>query len=353
MRTPLFLADIGARAIRMLGAEDAHRMTVRLMAKGFGPKAPATIDPRLATSVAGIRFENPVGLAAGFDKNAEVPDAMLGLGFGFVEVGAATPKPQPGNDRPRVFRLEEDLAVINRYGFNNDGMEKIAERLRSRTRRGVVGINLGANKTSADPIADYTAGIRAFEGLVDFYTINISSPNTPGLRALQSRAALSDLLVSALSARDNLKTPAPVFLKVAPDLADADKADISDLVRAHRVDALIISNTTIARPTDLKSKHADERGGLSGAPLFAPSTAILREFHMALKSDIPLIGVGGVSSAREAYVKILNGSSLVQLYTALIYQGPSLALRILSELPAFLEADGFESVAAATGAGVS
>lgn len=351
MRTPLFMADIGARALTLLGAEDAHRLTVRLMAKGLGPKPIAAADPRLSTSVAGIKFANPLGLAAGFDKNAEAPDAMLDLGFGFVEVGAATPQPQPGNDPPRVFRLKEDLAVINRYGFNNDGLEAVASRLRARQRRGVIGVNLGANKTSADPIADYAAGIRGFEGLVDFYTINVSSPNTPGLRALQSRAALSDLLVSALAARDRLAQPAPVFLKVAPDLADADKSDIAELVRTLRIDGLIVSNTTVARSGDLRSRHAGEKGGLSGAPLFAPSTALLGEFHKALKGAVPLIGVGGISSARDAYTKVLAGASLVQLYTALVYQGPSLVARILKELPAFLEADGFASIAEAVGAG--
>ncbi|MEX0644667.1 MAG: quinone-dependent dihydroorotate dehydrogenase [Parvularculaceae bacterium] len=351
MRTPFIFADAGARLMSLIGPEAAHRLTVKLMARGFGPRPRRAADPRLETSVAGIKFGNPLGLAAGFDKNAEAPDAMLALGFGFVEIGAVTPRPQAGNARPRVFRLVEDLAIINRYGFNNDGLEKVAERLAARARRGVVGANLGPNKDSKDPIADYVADLKRLDGLVDYYTINISSPNTPGLRALQSRAALADLLVTVLAARDKLKEPVPpLFLKIAPDLTDADKADIADLARSSRLDALVISNTTIARPADLKSRRAKETGGLSGAPLFQQSTALLGEFRKALKGEVPLIGVGGIFSARDAYKKILAGASLVQLYTALVYQGPSLVPRILAELPSFLDADGFKSIHDAIGA---
>ncbi|GAB4522813.1 MAG: quinone-dependent dihydroorotate dehydrogenase [Amphiplicatus sp.] len=350
MRPPLFLADAAARALRLLEPETAHRLTVRALAAGFGPRPDIPADPRLETSVAGLRFSNPLGLAAGFDKNAQAPDAMLALGFGFVEVGAVTPRPQPGNPRPRVFRLTEDLAVVNRYGFNNEGLEAIAARLAARPRRGVVGVNLGANKNSEDRAGDYVEGVKRLEGLVDFYTINISSPNTPGLRALQDRTALARLLAQALAARDALKAPAPVFLKIAPDLTDADKADIADCARAYGVDALIISNTTIARPETLKSPRAREAGGLSGAPLFGPSTALLREFHQAVGAAIPLIGVGGVFSARDAYRKILAGASLVQLYTALVYEGPGLVRRILSELPDYLAADGFAHMREAVGA---
>ncbi|MEQ8177619.1 MAG: quinone-dependent dihydroorotate dehydrogenase [Amphiplicatus sp.] len=352
MKTPLYLADAAARAMRFVDPERAHALTVKMMASGFGPRARFAPDPRLRTSVAGLEFPNPLGLAAGFDKNAEAPDAMLALGFGFVEVGAATPRPQAGNERPRVFRLRDDLAVINRYGFNNDGLEKIADRLRSRRRLGgVVGINLGANKDSDDRVEDFVTGVKRLEGLVDFYTVNISSPNTPGLRALQDRAALDGLLKRVLAARDRLRHKAPVFLKVAPDLADADKADIAAAALASKLDGLIVSNTTIARPSSLSSPFAVEKGGLSGAPLFAPSTALLREFYKALGGAVPLIGVGGVSSAREAYVKILAGASLVQLYTALVFHGPGLVLRIVKELPDFLQADGFATVAEAVGAG--
>lgn len=351
MRTPLILADIGAQLLARLDPERAHNLTVKMMARGLGPKRARKPDPRLAVNVAGIDFPNPLGLAAGFDKNAEAADAMLDLGFGFVEVGAVTPRPQPGNERPRVFRLREDLAVINRYGFNNDGLEVIARRLDTREKRGVVGINLGANKDSADRVEDYVIGIRRLEGLVNFYTVNISSPNTPGLRALQDKAALDDLLVRVIAARDGLTQKAPVFLKIAPDLTDADKSDIVGSARASGIDSLIISNTTIARPTGLKSKYASERGGLSGAPLLEPSTALLAEFYKALGGALPLIGVGGVSSPRDAYRKILAGASLVQLYTALIYQGPGLVSRILDELPGFLDVDGFASIAEAVGAG--
>jgi dihydroorotate dehydrogenase len=358
MKTPLVLADAGARLMSLLGPETAHRLTVKLMAQGLGPRPRIDVDPRLSTSVAGIKFGNPLGLAAGFDKNAEAADAMLALGFGFVEIGAVTPRPQAGNARPRVFRLPEDLAVINRYGFNNDGMVKIKERLAARARRnpgrGIVGANLGPNKDAKDPIADYVACMKELDGLVDFYTINISSPNTPGLRALQSRAALADLLVTVLAARDKLKEPVPpLFLKIAPDLTDADKADIAGLARSAGLDAIIVANTTISRPAELKSKHAKEAGGLSGAPLFQPSTALLAEFYGALKGEVPLIGVGGIFSARDAYKKILAGASLVQLYTALVFEGPSIVPRILAELPAFLDADGFSSIHDAVGAGAN
>lgn len=345
-------ASIGARAVRLLEPEDAHRATVRLMASPFAPHFSIRRDPMLATRVAGIDFPNPIGLAAGFDKNAEVPNAMLRLGFGFVEVGAATPRPQAGNDRPRVFRLPEDEAVINRYGFNNDGLEAIAGRLARRRRLGVVGVNLGANKDSADRIGDFVAGVRRLEGLVDFYTVNISSPNTPGLRALQDKAALAELLSRVVAARDALKVKAPVFLKVAPDLADADKADIASAVIEFNIDALIVSNTTIARPSNLKSAQAAEKGGLSGRPLFAPSTELLAEFHEALKGRAPLIGVGGVSSPDDAYAKIKAGASLIQLYTALIYKGPALIPAIIEGLPKRLKADGFSSLAEAVGSGL-
>lgn len=349
---PFFMADAGARLVRFADPERAHRLTVRALASGLGPRARRAADARLNTQLAGIDFPNPLGLAAGFDKNAEAPDACLALGFGFVEVGAVTPRPQSGNARPRVFRLEEDCAVINRYGFNNDGLVRVAARLKARRGRGgVVGVNLGANKDSADRVEDFAAGIAALDGLVDFYTVNISSPNTPGLRALQGKAALDALLARVFAARDACATRAPVFLKIAPDLADEDKADIAASARAARLDALIVSNTTIARPAGLRSRHAAEAGGLSGAPLFGPSTAVLAEFFAALGGDVPLIGVGGVSSARDAYRKILAGAALVQLYTALVYEGPGLPSRILRELPGFLSADGFKTVAEAVGKG--
>jgi dihydroorotate dehydrogenase len=343
-------ANLGARALRLLDAETAHRAAVRLMASPLAPTFAVDADPMLAIRVAGLDFAHPLGLAAGFDKNAEAADRLFRLGFSFVEIGAVTPQPQPGNPRPRVFRLPEDEAVINRYGFNSDGLVRVAARLSRRRRAGIVGANLGANKNSADRAADYAAGVRALAGLVDFCTVNVSSPNTPGLRALQDKASLEALLSRVLAARAQSPAKMAVFLKVAPDLTDADKSDIVAAIGARPIDGLIVANTTIARPAALKGAHAAEAGGLSGRPLFAPSTALLREFHAALKGRTPLIGVGGVSSAADAYAKIRAGASLVQLYTALIYRGPSLAADIVRALPGLLRADGFSSLADAVGA---
>lgn len=352
MRPPPFLAAIGARALQLMDPETAHRMTIAALGRGLGPRVDIA-DPRLGVRVAGLAFANPLGLAAGFDKNASVPDACLDLGFGFVEVGAATPRPQPGNPRPRVFRLREDGAVINRYGFNNDGLAAIAERLRARAPGGgIVGVNLGANKDAEDRIADFERGVAALDGLVSFYTVNISSPNTPGLRDLQGGDALHELLARVLLARDNTGAKAPVFLKIAPDLDDEALADILAAIEAHAVDALIVSNTTLARPEGLVGEARSEAGGLSGRPLYRPSTALLREIRAARGSKTALIGVGGVDSARAAYGKIIAGASLVQLYTALIFEGPGLPARILKELPDYLEADGFSTVAEAVGADV-
>ena len=349
MRAPLFAADIAARAATALDPETAHRLTIRMLKTGLGPKA-CVDNSRLAISVAGIDFPNPLGLAAGFDKNAEAPNQALDLGFGFIEVGAVTPRPQFGNPRPRVFRLWKDEAVINRYGFNNDGLEVIARRLKRRRRKGVVGVNLGANKDSEDRVADYVTGLRGLAGLVDFFTVNISSPNTPGLRALQGKGALADLMRRVLAARDEVAAGTPVFLKIAPDLTDEDKADIAGVARDLTLDGLIISNTTITRADTLDSAFAKETGGLSGKPLFALSTDLLRELYQAVGAQTPLIGVGGVASPRDAYEKILAGASLVQLYTAMVYEGPGLPARILRALPSMLKADGFGTIADAVGA---
>ncbi len=349
MRAPLFAADFAARAATTLDPETAHRLTIRMLKTGIGPRA-CIREEGLAISVAGIDFPNPIGLAAGFDKDAEVPNAMLDLGFGFVEVGAVTPRPQFGNPRPRVFRLWKDDAVINRYGFNNDGLDAMARRLKRRRRKGVLGVNLGANKDSDDRVADYEAGVCRLAGLVDFYTVNISSPNTPGLRALQGKDALADLMKRVLAARDDAAAGTPVFLKIAPDLTDEDKADIADVAKELALDGLIVSNTTIARLETLRSARVKEAGGLSGRPLFAPSTELLREFYRAVGTETPLIGVGGVSSPRDAYEKILAGASLVQLYTAMVYEGPGLPARIVRALPALLKADGYDAVAEAVGA---
>lgn len=345
---PLSVARFGSKLLTLTDPETAHKATISLLKKNALPKVKLPNASSLATEIAGLKFANPLGLAAGFDKNAEVPDAMLQLGFGFVEVGAVTPKPQPGNPSPRVFRLRHDRAVINRYGFNNDGLETITARLAARKRNGIVGINLGANKDSDDRTEDYVIGLKMLEPHVDFCTVNISSPNTPGLRALQGKGPLLDLLMRVQDARKSV----PVFLKIAPDLTDEDKADIAAAATEAKIDALIISNTTLARPNWLDPKYANETGGLSGAPLFQPSTEVLQDFARTLKGALPLIGVGGVFSGRDAYRKILGGASLVQLYTAMIYEGPGLPAQILRDLEELLKADGFNNVQEAVGSGL-
>lgn len=349
MRIPLFLSRPSMGSLLLLPPELAHRLTVLILKAGLQPAAPAFFDPALEISVAGLTFPNPLGIAAGFDKNAELLDSLPGMGFGFVEAGAVTPRPQPGNARPRVFRLREDEGVINRYGFNNDGLETIAERFARRKGQAIVGINLGANKTSEDRTADFVTGLQRLEKLADFCTVNISSPNTPGLRSLQDRAALDDLLTRVLAART---TDTPVFLKIAPDLTDEDKADIAAAALSSDIDGLVISNTTISRPNSLRSGNAGEAGGLSGAPLFELSTAVQREFALILKGRVPIIGVGGVSSAEQAWQKILAGASLIQLYTALIYGPPDLPVEILRGLSDRLKAHGAACLKDAVGAGL-
>ena len=344
------LAGLGAKALSALPPEAAHDATIKLLEAGLGPKAPQDADPTLRTQLAGIDLPNPLGLAAGFDKDARVPDACLAMGFGFTEVGAVTPRPQPGNPSPRVFRLRAERAVINRYGFNSEGLDAVTARLAARDGRGVVGVNLGANKDSADRAADYVAGYEAMAPHAAFCTVNVSSPNTPGLRALQGRGDLEALLLGVLAAKARgLGTP--VFLKVAPDLTDEDMADIAGVARDLALDALVVSNTTIGLRDGL-GRHGTETGGLSGKPLFAMSTEVLRCFAQELRGAVPLVGVGGVSSARDAYVKIAAGASAVQLYTALIYEGPGLVQQMLAALPEVLRADGHASVADAVGCGV-
>lgn len=334
-----------------LDPETAHRLTLNLLrAMPFGTGSPDA--PSLRTHLAGLRFENPVGLAAGFDKNAEVMDPMLRMGFGFVEAGTVTPRPQPGNDRPRLFRLVEDEAVINRLGFNNDGLDAAIDRVRERSWRrgakGIVGINLGANRDSKDRIADYASGVERAAPFVDYITINISSPNTPGLRTLQAKDELAELLARTMAARSHRKTP--IFLKVAPDLSDSEIDDIALAAVAAGIDALIVSNTTTDRPASLRSRHAGEAGGLSGRPLLAPATEMLRAFRKATVGAVPLIGVGGIASADDAYARIRAGASLVQLYTALVFQGPGLVGAIKAGIAAHLRADGFDRVEQAVGA---
>ena len=328
-----------------LDAERAHRLTITALRLKPGRTAPKA-DPRLAVRLAGLDFPSPVGLAAGFDKDAEVPDAMLALGFGFVEVGTLTPLAQPGNPRPRLFRLAEDEAVINRMGFNNAGQAAARARLAMRKRTGIVGVNIGANKDSADRIADYAQGVRAMADVADYLTVNISSPNTPGLRALQDAGALDALLEGVMAARGS--GGPPVFLKVAPDLAPAAVDAIVRVSLDRKVDALIVANTTIAR-APLRSRFAGEAGGLSGAPLRDLALARLRDFRGASGGAIPLIAAGGIASAEDAWTRIRAGASLVQLYSALVYHGPGLARRIARGLAEMLAREGYANVAEAVG----
>jgi dihydroorotate dehydrogenase len=346
------LQTLGARALGLIDPETAHGVALAALRAGLGAKDPAPPDPVLATRLAGMALDNPVGLAAGFDKDAVAPAALLRAGFGFVECGTTTPKPQAGNPKPRLFRLREDGAVINRMGFNNAGLEAFAEGL-AKPRRGVVGANIGANKDSPDRIADYVAGLERLWSLADYFTLNVSSPNTPGLRDLQGRAALDDMLGRIAESRGRLKAggkAVPIFLKVAPDLNDGDVEDIVEAAARHRLDGLIVANTTLARPESLRGRAKAETGGLSGAPLMVPSTALLGRFHAAAAGRLSLIGVGGVASGADAYAKIRAGADAVQLYTALAYRGPGLVRDIKRELAALLRADGFAAVAEAVGA---
>ena len=345
--------DLAARALHVLDPEEAHGWAIRGLKWGLGPRDSGPDDPILAVKLAGLDLPNCVGLAAGFDKNAEVPDAMLAAGFGFVECGTVTPLPQQGNPRPRLFRLTEDRAVINRMGFNNEGLEAFAARLAARrARSGVVGANIGANKDSDDRVGDYVAGLRRLWGSADYFTVNISSPNTPGLRALQTRSALEELLGRLAEARRALvaaNRDRPIFLKVAPDLDDDEIEAIVDTVCAHGLNGIVVSNTTIERPASLASAARDEAGGLSGAPLMARSTEVLRRFHQAHTGRLALIGVGGVASGADAYAKIRAGACVVQLYSAMVYEGPGLVARIKRDLAARLRADGFNAVTEALG----
>jgi len=345
--------DLATAALRGLDPEDAHHAALLGLKLGLGPRAAADRYPRLRTAIAGLELPNPIGMAAGFDKNAEAPDALIAAGFGFVECGTVTPKPQPGNPRPRLFRLTDDHAVINRLGFNNEGLTAFVVRLQRRAMRlGVVGANVGANKDSADRAADYVQGMSRVWKHCAYVTANISSPNTPGLRGLQEKGALEDLLGRLREARAPLEAQhgkRPLFLKVAPDLDETAVRDIAELALMYGLDALIVSNTTIARPESLGSPQRGETGGLSGRPLFEPSTQILKLFAQALEKRLPLIGVGGVESGATALAKIKAGASAVQLYTAMVFEGPGLVARIARDLDAALAAEGFASVAEAVG----
>jgi dihydroorotate dehydrogenase len=332
-------------ALFMVNAERAHRVALAAL-KTMPAGSPEPLGGPLEMRIAGLAFPNPVGIAAGFDKDGEVPDALLGLGFGFAEVGSITPRPQAGNPKPRLFRLVEDRAVINRMGFNNGGAPAAAARLAARQRRGIIGINIGANKDSADRVADYAQMTQVMAPLADYLAVNISSPNTPGLRALQDEGALTELLDAVLEARG--EAGPPVFLKVAPDLEPADIEAIARIALDKRLDALIVSNTTISRPA-LRSSLASEAGGLSGAPLRDLALARLRDFRQATGGALPLVGVGGIATADDAWQRIRAGASLVQLYSAMVYQGPGIARRIVRGLERLMRRDGFGSLAEAVG----
>ncbi|MEO1790295.1 MAG: quinone-dependent dihydroorotate dehydrogenase [Pseudomonadota bacterium] len=336
------LEQIGTRALRRLDPETAHGLALRALHSGIVALTGPVTSPRLKTRIAGLDLPNPVGLAAGFDKNATAIAPLSRAGFGWLEVGAATPLPQPGNPKPRLFRLTEDAAAINRFGFNNNGMEAIASRLAQRPAGIPVGLNLGANKDSANRAEDFARVLQHCAPHIDFATVNVSSPNTEKLRDLQGPMALAALLDGVMQVRGDI----PVFLKIAPDLSNQDLADIAKVAEDARVHAIIATNTTLDR-TGLTSVHAGETGGLSGQPLFDRSTQVLARLHRM--TDIPLIGVGGIASADQAYAKIKAGASAVQLYTGLVYGGLSLAADIAHGLDALLERDGFATVAEAVG----
>lgn len=340
-------------ALRFVSAERGHQLAIAALKAGVVPADHTPDDSILATRVFGLDFPNPVGLAAGFDKDAEVLHECLALGFGFVEAGTVTPKSQPGNPRPRAFRLDEDEAVINRYGFNSGGLDAFVARLKARRAggaRGLVGANVGKNKDTADAAVDYVRGIEAVAPHADYIVINISSPNTPGLRDLQTRDEMERLLTSVMEARSHAMHNPPLLVKVAPDLGETEIEAIAEVARAARVDGLIVGNTTLARPPNLRSPHRNETGGLSGRPLMELSTSCLAAFFRATQGRMHLVGCGGISSGADAYRKIRAGASLVQLYTAMVFQGPGIVGRIKRELADLLRADGFKSITEAVGA---
>jgi dihydroorotate dehydrogenase len=350
-----FFDSFALPLLHAIDAERAHNLTILGLERLPLPPAPAE-DESLGQNIFGLDFPNPIGMAAGFDKDARVPDALLHLGFGFTEVGTLTPRPQPGNAKPRLFRLHRDRGVVNRFGFNNGGHAVAHERLAARSANGgVVGVNIGANKDSADRAADYVAGIEAFADVASFFTVNISSPNTPGLRDLQQASALDDLLARVIEARDAMaetEPRRPVLLKIAPDVTLADLDDIVRVARTRGVDGMIVSNTTISRPESLRDEARRETGGLSGAPLFALSTRMLAQTFVRVDGQFPLIGVGGVDSPEAAWAKIEAGASLVQLYSALVYEGLGLIDRIKRGLVAHLRARKLSGIGEAVGAGL-
>lgn len=343
--------DSAASILRLLDPERAHHVAVWSLARGLGPRKGDADDPALASELWGLQFPNPVGLAAGFDKDAAAYRGALRMGFGFVETGTVTPRPQPGNPKPRLFRLTEDQAVINRYGFNSAGIDISAERLKRRG-LGIVGANIGKNKESTDAEADYIAGAKALAPLSDYLVINVSSPNTPGLRALQDRSQLSSLITAVRHAATAAcgGESKPLLVKIAPDLTDEDKQDIAATVDETATDGLIISNTTITRPAGLKSRDKAEAGGLSGAPLFPLTHGLVGEMYRLTQGNTPIIGAGGIASGSDAYAMIRAGASLVQIYSALVFHGPGLVPRVTQELAVRLRADGFARIGDAVGA---
>ena len=342
------VAELAAPLVRLLPPETAHRAAIAGL-KLFPPRPQQRTEPRLAVRALGLEFLNPLGLAAGFDKNAEVPGAVLALGFGFVEVGTLTPKAQAGNPRPRLFRLGEDEAVINRFGFNNQGFVRALARLKRRP-PGIIGVNVGANKDAADRIADYALGVKTFAPVADYLVVNVSSPNTAGLRDLQRRDALDELVEKALEARDASAPRRPLLVKIAPDLDDRELDDIVAVALERKADGLIVSNTTVARPASLKGRHRGQAGGLSGRPLFEPSTRLLARAYLALGGALPLIGCGGVENAATALAKIEAGATLVQLYTSLALRGVGVLDEILDGLLRAVEERGLANIADLRGA---
>jgi dihydroorotate dehydrogenase len=336
-----FLTSLGQKALFTLDPETAHGMSIAALKTGLVPACAAPQDGRLKVSAAGLSFDNPIGMAAGFDKNADVPEAVLRLGFGFTEIGTVTPRPQSGNPRPRLFRLPDDKAVINRMGFNNEGHAAALARLQRCRRDAMIGVNIGANKDSTDRIADYVAGIRIFYGVARYFTANVSSPNTPGLRNLQDRESLDALLQAVLAARNEEAAKSglvvPVFLKIAPDMSEEGLDDIAEVSLARGLDGLIVSNTTLSRDGLTDRKKAGEAGGLSGRPLFEMSTTVLAKMRRRVGPAMPLIGAGGVESAETAAEKIRAGADLVQFYSCMVYEGPSLPGRIVKGLSALAD----------------
>jgi dihydroorotate dehydrogenase len=348
------LTDLALPLLRALPPEAAHRASL-IALKLLPRRAAASDPPTLAIKAWDRSFPNPVGLAAGYDKNAEAIGALSGFGFGFVEIGTVTPRPQLGNPKPRLFRLPEDGAAINRLGFNSQGLAAVARRLAARDRsRGILGVNIGRNKDTADPIADYEQGVAALAPYADYLTVNISSPNTPGLRDMQHKSVLPEFIARLQLARAKAtpRLPPPLLLKIAPDLEPQARYEIAEIALFSGLDGLIVSNSTVARPDSLRSPQAREAGGLTGKPLFAPSTALLSEMYHLTGGRLPLIGVGGIASGADAYAKIRAGATLVQLYTALIYEGPGLVARIKADLVALLRRDGFNSIGEAVGTGL-